>query len=119
MLLHINYHIWFKVCRQFKSKYKLSTNCLLVLNGSYVYSKVIKTDFTRVQLLRFVTYYNNSKIGTYITVLMSKGFIIESGLYKGHQLYCLSEKGLQVIRELNDSYDIQIMKFCNEYNIEL
>ena len=82
-------------------------------------STIIKQGFTRRKLLDFVSYYNNSKIGTYITVLISHNFIIESGCYKGHQLYCLSELGLQVIKELNENYQIELSKFCNKYDIVL
>lgn len=35
------------------------------------------------------------------------------------QLYCISEQGLQVITELNESYKEQIYVFCNKYSIEL
>jgi hypothetical protein len=119
MLQQINFHIWFKVCKPLKRKYKLSTNCILVLNGMYLYSKYIKQDFTRFAVLKFCSYYNSSKIGKYITVLMTHNFVIESGKYKGHQLYSLSAIGLQVINELNESYKIELSKFCNMYNIVL
>jgi predicted transcriptional regulator len=119
MLLNYSYHIWFKVCRSIKRKYKLSTNCLLVLNGSYIYSKSINSDFTRRKLLDFVSYYNHHKLGEYITVLMSHGFIMESYKSKTIQYYTISPIGLEVIEELNKSYEIELLKFCNQYNISL
>jgi hypothetical protein len=85
----------------------------------YVYSVYVKNNFTRFQALKFVSYYNNTKIGSYLTVLISHKFIIESGLYKGHQLYCISPEGLQVIEELNKSYQEQFNKFIDQYNITL
>jgi predicted transcriptional regulator len=60
-----------------------------------------------------------SKIGSYITVLISNGYIIESGNYKGHQLYCISPIGLQVIEDLNKSYERQLYKFYQDNNISL
>jgi hypothetical protein len=119
LLPNINYQIWFKVCRPLKHKYNLSTNCLLVLNGAYVLHQANKKDFTIKTLQLFTSYYNSIKIKSYITVLISHNFIIESGMYKGHQLYCISSIGLQVIQELNDSYNKELVLFCSKYNIEL
>ena len=119
MLSHINFHIWFKVCKPIKRKYKLSTNCLLVLNGSYVLFMINSSDFTRRKLLDFVSYYDNVRLGKYITVLISHGYIIESGMKATRQLYRLSEKGLIVIKELNESYELELYKFCSLYGISL
>ena len=80
----------------------------MVLNGAYLYNKVIKKDFTRRQLLKFVTYYDNVRLGKYITVLMKLGFIIESSKRKTLQLYSISSKGIDVIKELNNSYQIEL-----------
>jgi hypothetical protein len=52
-------------------------------------------------------------------VLLHLGYLEESILYKGHQTYCISVKGLQVIEELNNSYQVELIKFCNTYNIVL
>jgi hypothetical protein len=64
-------------------------------------------------------YFSHNRVKSYLTVLTSHKYIIESGLTKGHQLYCLSEIGLQVINELHSSYEIELSKFCNQYNITL
>lgn len=119
MLVNFSYHIWFKVCRPFRHTYKLSTNCLLVLNGIYCYSLVNNKPFTRNQMLNFVGYYNNRSIQIYLSVLIGKGFIKDNGLYKGHLVYSLSSSGLSVIQELNDSYNIELRKFIDLYNIVL
>jgi hypothetical protein len=119
MITNINYHIWFKACRSIKRKYKLSTNCLLVLNGVYVYSVYVVNSFTRRKVEDVMTYYDSYKIRSYMTVLITHGFIIESGLYKGHQLYSVSPLGLTVIQELNSSYQEQFNKFIDQYNITL
>lgn len=119
MILNINYHVWFKVARFARRKYKLSTNCVIVLNGAYVYNSCIKKGFTRYSLLKFVCYYNNVRLGKYISVLLCNGFICESGMYRGHQLYCISSKGIEVIEELNKSYEVEFNKFVEQYNISL
>jgi hypothetical protein len=117
--IQYGFHIWFKVCKPFRIKYSLSTNCILVLNGAHLYNTILNKPFTRYNLLKFVSYYDNSRIGKYITVLVEHGFIIPDGLYRNHQMYCISGKGKQVIQELNESYNSELIKFCSLYNIEV
>jgi hypothetical protein len=119
VLLHYNYHIWFKVCKPIKGRYKLSTNCLLILSGAYLFQQINKKPFTRYSLLKFVTYYNNVRLGKYITVLMKLGFISLAGEYRKHEVFEISQNGISVIRELNDSYNRELVLFCSKYNIEL
>jgi len=119
MLGNINFQIWFKVARPIKAKYKLATNCTLVLNGAYVLSKVTNKPFTRRQLRSFASYYNANKINTYITVLIVKGFIVKSYDKATREYYTISEIGLQVIKELNESYERELYLFCSDHSIEL
>ena len=119
MLPQYNYHIWFKVCKPIKGKYKLSTNCLLVLSAAHIYYNLFNKPFTERSLLMFATYYNNVKIGRYIKVLICHNYIIESGLIRGYKVFNISLAGLQVIKELNESYNKELVLFCSKYNIEL
>jgi hypothetical protein len=119
MLIHYVFHIWFKIVRSACKRYRLSVNCILVLNGAYIYNKVHGKPFARTQLLKFVTYFNNHKIGVMMTVLISKGYIIESGKYKQHITYVISPLGIQVIELLNKSYEEELYSFCSKYSIEL
>jgi hypothetical protein len=114
-----SYHIFFKVCKPLRGKYKLSVNCLLCLSGAFLYGSVLNRSFTRYSLLKFISYYDNVRIGKYMTVLISKGYIEESVINKGHQTYCVSDKGKQVIKELNESYDKELILFCSKYSIVL
>jgi predicted transcriptional regulator len=90
-----------------------------VLNGAYIYNKSINKAFARTQLLKFCTYYNNNRIGEYITVLVTYGYLDVTGKYKQHDLYSISNKGLQVIEELNNSYTIELNKFVDKYNVSI
>jgi hypothetical protein len=120
MLQFINYQIWFKVCRPIKRKYGLSSNCVLVLVAAYVlHSYMNRSNFTLRALQDHASYYNKAKIDSYIKVLTDKGYIIPSCMIKTRQQYSISEKGLQVIKELNDSYENEIALFCSLYNIVL
>jgi len=102
-----------------KRKYNLTVNCVMILNGAYLLYVVMGKPFTRRQMRDFVTYYNPKRVNMYIGVLMDKGFISLAGLKATRQLYCISELGLQVINDLNKSYQEQLYVFCNKYNIEL
>jgi hypothetical protein len=119
MLANISYHIWFKVCRITRRKYKLSINTLLVLNGCYVRHITTNKGFTIRNIRTFVSYYAQNKIKYYINELVTQGYLIQSGEYNSHLLYTLSLSGLTVIKELNDSYDRELVLFCSKYNIEL
>jgi len=117
---NINYQLWFKVCRSVRKQYSVSTNVLMVLNGMYVYSRYINNNFTRRQILDFVSYYSGPKIESYFVVLLDRGFIKESGIkLKQFQLYSITLAGVHVIEELNKSYEDQLYLFCSKYNIEL
>ena len=119
MINYINHTIWYKVCRTIRARYKLSVNCLSVLIGMYVYSKFINHSFTRAQMLLFVTYFARPKMNSYFTVLLSHGYIMQSGIKLSHPLYSVSAIGLQVIKELNASYQLEFNKFIGRYNISL
>jgi predicted transcriptional regulator len=91
----------------------------MVLNGAYVYDSVIQLPFTRRKLIEFMSYFSGNRLNVYLTVLISKEFIVLSGQSHNRDVYCISDKGKQVIKELNDSYEIELIKFCSKYNIEL
>lgn len=121
MLQHINFIIWFKVARPIKRKYQLSTNCSLVLLAAYTLNTITNKPFTRLQLRNFATYYNSKKIDLYITVLIDKKYIelVNSSKTGKVLYYSITLAGISVINDLNDSYQIELSKFCQKYNIEL
>ena len=91
----------------------------MILNGAFVLYKITGKPYTRRQLRDFVSYYNHKYIEKYISVLMIRNMITLAGMKGTRQLYCISEQGLQVITELNESYKEQIYVFCSKYGIEL
>lgn len=119
LIQHINFLIWFKVCRPIKRNYNLSTNCCLILIAAHTLQQVNSKGFTLRNLRIFAPYYSPYKIKSYIKVLVDRSFITQSGVYNSHQLYCVSPIGLTVISELNDSYNKELVLFCSKYNIEL
>jgi len=119
MLIHYIFHIWYKIVRKACKQYRLSVNCILVLNGAYIYNKTFGKPFTRTQLLKFVTYFDNHRIGKFMTVLMCNGYIEESGHYKQYLTYKISEKGIELISSLSIRYEEELYSFCSSNGIEL
>lgn len=119
MLPNINFHIWFKVAKPIKRKYKLSTNCTLVLNGAYLLQSINNKPYTQRQLRDFVCYYDLYRLQAYITVLISKSFLIKAESNNTRDYFVLSSLGLSVIKELNESYEIELRKFIDLYSIVL
>jgi hypothetical protein len=119
MLTNINYAIWFKVCRTIKLKYRLTTNAVMILNCAYIAQLVNNKGFTLRNLQRYASYYNSEKIKYYVQLLVREKYIVESGMYNSRVLYSLSEAGLSVMKEWQESYDYQLVLFCSKYGIEL
>ena len=120
MLQNYNMQIWWKVCRPLRYKYHLSVNCLMVLNGAYVYYNVLnKIPFTKRKLLNFMSYFSGNKLNVYLTVLIAKEFITLSGQLHNRDVYAISPLGLSVIKELNNSYEVELIKFCSLYSVVL
>ncbi len=119
MLQNFNFHLFWLSCRPLRIKYGISVNCLLTLNGIYLYCKYVKPVFTWNAVFKFVRYFNTTKTANYLTVLIGKGFINvvrESGRVK---YYSISSMGNDVIMELNNSYSKEFSLFIDKYDIKL
>ena len=121
MLQYINYLIWFKVAKPIKRKYYISTNCTLLLTACYVHSITVNKPFTRSQIRSFAKFWDNKQIDSYITVLIDKKYIeyINSSKTGKVVYYSISLAGISVINDLNDSYQVELSKFCQTHNISL
>lgn len=121
MLQFINYLIWFRVAKPIKRKYLISTNCTLILSACYVHSITVNKPFTKRQIRSFAKFFNNKQIDSYISVLKDRKYIelVNSSKTGKVLYYSITLAGLQVINELNDSYQIELRKFIDQYNIIL
>lgn len=82
--------------------------------------KAINKPFTITDILRFTHYYSHNRIKQYLFILRQMEFIIESGVSKRKQpTFIISDKGIQVIQELNNSYEKELYLFCDKYNVVL
>jgi len=110
----------FRILRFMRIKYTLSVNCSLVLHGCWLYSKLIKQDFSRTAIMNFIEYFNNDRITRYFNVLLKRGFVIDSGkTYSGFPLYNISSQVNDMVKEIEESYNKEMYIFCNKYNVEL
>jgi len=119
MLSLYSYMIWFKTCRPLRLRHGLATNVLLMLVGCYCYNTVVNKPFTVNQIMKFVSYYNPKTLKIYINVLIDKGLISIAHNKSNIVYYSITLAGLQVINELNDSYQTELRKFIDLYNIVL
>ena len=87
--------------------------------GIYVFTMIKGIDFSRSQILHFVTYYNMNKITSYFNRLLDIGLIIDYGEVKGRIRYKVTDLGMQAIREYNELLDKSVISFCSQYGISL
>lgn len=113
------YHNLFRQLRPSRKKYGLSGTDLLVLNGIYLYSLLVKADFTFTAVLRFVKYYNDQRMRYYFNKLLDRGLIEHHRTANTHIYYRVSDAGLDIINELFNDYDAIHAKFISEFNISL
>lgn len=124
-MISSQYHLYvfrllFVIFRPVRKKYNLSINCLLVLNSCYLYSKLEnKKEFYLTDIYKFTTYYSIPHIKQYIVVLAQRGFIIPDKPGQFRVLYHISELGIQVIEEIEESYNREMYEFSNKYHLDL
>jgi hypothetical protein len=119
MLHYYNHVIWFKVCRPLRNKYRLSVNTLLCLVSAYCYIHAVNKPFTTTNLLRFAQFFNDKRMKYYVNILMTKGYIIESASKNCYTYYIVSPSGNCLMKELEESYNKELVLFCSKYSIEL
>lgn len=113
------YHNTYRQLRNARLKHRLSGNTLLVLNGVYLYSMLIKTEFTFTSIRNFVKYYNKGRIEYYLGVLIDRGYIHTHRQANKRLYYRLTESGYNLISEMFNEYDYIHSKFINQFNISL
>ncbi len=119
MIANINHHIYWKACRPLKHKYNLTVNCILTLNGMFIWCKYVKPYFTWHGIYDFVRYFNTTDTAKYLTVLLTNGFVDLVKQTGNRKYYTISSKGISVISELNDSMSKEFSLFIDKYNIKL
>ena len=115
---YIAYNL-FRILRPIRKKYNLTINEIVILNGMMLYNKYIGSSFSYSAILRFVGYFNDKKMRYYFGSLQEKGCISLSDILNGAKRYRLTEKGIEAIRQMEESYDKSLYQFLNSYNISI
>jgi predicted transcriptional regulator len=113
------YHNIFRQLKPARKKYNLSGNDLLTLNGIYIYTLLIKSEFTFTGVVKFVKYYREDRMKHYFNKLTERGFIKLHRQANTHTFYRITEEGYNLINELFNDYDSIHAKFIQEFNISL
>jgi hypothetical protein len=109
----------FRILRPIRKKFKLTINEIVILNGMMLYNKYVGSSFSYSAILRFVGYFNDKKMRYYIGSLQEKGCIRLSDILNGVKRYRLTEKGIEAISYMEESYNKSLYKFLNNYNISI
>ena len=109
----------FRILRPLRWKYKLTINELIILNGMYIYNKLVSSDFSRNNIKTFVGYFNSNKIKYYVGSLIDKDCIYRSGVLNGYDRFKITPKGIEVVSDIDNCYDLALKKFLLDNNIEL
>jgi len=117
--IHIIYASIFRLMKPIRRKYKLSVNCLLVLNGCYLFHKYNGSLFSLHGLYFWVKYYNRIRLQYYLNYLIGKGYLIQSDIIKNIKYYRLTESGINVMNEFNSSYQEELSKFITDHHISI
>ncbi len=113
------FQLLFTILRPMRLKYDLSINCILTLNACYLYGKLVKDRFYLTDIYKFSRYYSIPKTRQYFNVLALRGFInpVDPGKYR--VLYYITPLAVELINEIEESYNKELYSFSEKYNIEL
>jgi len=107
----------FRILRPIRKKFNLNINEIIILNGMMLYNKYIGSSFSYSAILRFVGYFNDKKMRYYFGSLQEKKCIVLSDILNGAKRYRLTEKSIEALSHMEESYDKSLYVFLNSYNI--
>jgi len=70
-------------------------------------------------IYKFTSYYSIPVMKRFIGVLTLRGLIIPINPGEFRVLYNISEQGIEIIQEIEESYNKELYNFTNKYNIDL
>ena len=118
-LSHYIVYNLFRILRPIRKKFNLTINEIVILNGVMLYNKYIGSSFSYSAILLFVGYFNDKKMRYYFGSLQKKNCIVLSDILNGAKRYRLTEKGIEAISHMEESYDKSLYVFLNSYSISL
>ena len=111
----VNLYLRNKAYRPIKLKYRLAYNTITLLCSAYIYYKYKNKLFSYTGLFLFCGYFSPKSSRRYFDWLVSSNMIALAGNRK----YTLTDTGLAVIHEIEDSYNNVVYQFCIKHNISL
>jgi hypothetical protein len=114
-MIIVNLYLRNKVYRPIKLKYRLAYNTITLLCSAYIYYKYKSKVFSYTGLFLFCGYFSPKSSRRYFDWLVNCNMITLAGKRK----YTLTDTGLAVIHEIEDSYTNVVYQFCNKHNISL
>jgi hypothetical protein len=109
----------FRILRPIRKKFNMTINEIIILNEMMLYNKYIGSSFSYSAILKFVGYFNDKKMRYYFGSLQEKNCIVLSDILNGAKRYRLTEKGIEAIGHMEDSYDKCLYEFLNENSITI
>ena len=115
----VNVQLVYRYIRPVKLRHGISFHCLLVLLSAYLLNRYGKNKYHSINSVVKIGYFNNNKTKYYLNKLIDKGFI-NSSIDKFNRItYFITQAGVNVVGEIQESYDLTLFRFCSKYNIEL
>jgi len=109
----------FRILRPIRKKFNLTINEIVILNGMMLYHKYVGSSFSYSCILRYVGYFNDKKMKYYFGSLQEKGCIMLFDVINGAKRYRLTEKGIEEVNHMQESYEKALYKFTQDNNIVL
>ena len=109
----------FRILRPIRKKFNLTINEIVILNGMMLYNKYVGSSFSYSAILRYVGYFNDKKMRYYIGSLEEKGYIVLSDILNGAKRYQLTQKGIEAISHMQESYDKALYNYILDNKIIL
>ena len=110
-------HNLFRGLKPIRRKYRLTINEIIFLNGMYLYCKHVSTCMSQDACHRFIGYYNLSKVKYYLGSLQTKNMIQIAEVIKDHNRYKLTQLGIEVMDEIDGSFERCLYDWFNKYGI--
>lgn len=117
--IHIILHNAFRLLKPVRRKYGLSVNALIITNGIYIYHKYKGSVITVNSIYQLIGYYNRNRIKFYLSSLLSKGIIMHAEQNKGIDYYKLTDLGIKVMQDFNDTYQEVLTGWFNKHKIDI
>ena len=114
-MIIINLYLRNRTYRPIKLKYNINYNTITFLCSAYLHYIYINKVFSYTGIYLLCGYFNARNSRTFLNKLIDCKMITLAGNRK----YTLTDIGLNVIKELEDSYNTVMYKFCSLHNIDL